>query len=127
MQLMKSPNTPAPAAFISRLPMLGSFRDTLHSALCGLLNRFRPVSRDQRADDPVPVLRQLDLDLDSTTASGLTLRHAMAVRSAEFWLQLHQPDRALDELQSLPEPARYHEWPLRVHLRAVHSPTSPCS
>jgi hypothetical protein len=41
------------------------------------------------------------------------------VRSAELWLQLGQPDRALAELQSLPETARRHPWTRRVSFDAA--------
>lgn len=81
-----------------------------------MLARFRPKP------DPVP--EQLTLDLDQPTDTGLPLRDAMTVRSAEFWLALGQPRLALKELEALNELARQNTWPMRVHLRANHAATT---
>ena len=62
---------------------------------------------------------QLPLDLDHPTASGLPLGEAISVRSAEFWLQLGQPDQALRELHNLSETASRHDWPQRVRHQAA--------
>ena len=66
-----------------------------------------------------PPPEQLDLGLDQITDTGLPLRDAIPVRSAEYWLEMGEPDLALKELQTLPESARQHPWPLRVHLNAI--------
>ena len=66
-----------------------------------------------------PSASQLELDLDQPTASGLPLREALPVRSAEYWLELGHPDQALAELETLPEPARRHPWFQRVHFAAT--------
>lgn len=42
-------------------------------------------------------------------------------RASQYWLQLGHPDLALKELETLPETARRHAWPLRVHLAALHA------
>ena len=54
---------------------------------------FAFVSR--RRSDSLPPPLQLDLELDQVTATGLPLREAISVRSAEYWLQLGAPDLAL--------------------------------
>ena len=54
---------------------------------------FAFVSR-WRADSLPPPL-QLDLELDQVTSTGLRLREAIPVRSAEYWLQLGASDLAL--------------------------------
>jgi hypothetical protein len=69
----------------------------------------------------VPPPEQMDLELDQITANGLRLREALPVRSAEYWLELGEPDLALKELETLPETARRHAWPLRVRLNALHA------
>ena len=86
---------------------------TLHSALMALVWRRRAQS------EPPP--EQLDLGLDQITDTGLPLRDAIPVRSAEYWLQMGEPDLALKELQTLPESARQHPWPLRVHVNALQA------
>ena len=82
-----------------------------------MLATFRPAR-------PLPPPEQLTLDLDRVTESGLPLRDAMAVRSAEFWLALGEPRVALRELDALNDLARQNTWPLRVHLRASHGATN---
>ncbi len=85
----------------------------LFAALAWAIARWR-----SRRPIPMPPPEQLALDLDQVTTAGLPLRDALPVRSAELWLQLGHPDLALQELQMLPETARRHEWPVRVHLAA---------
>ena len=70
---------------------------------------------------PVPLPEQLDLGLDQITATGLPLREAIPVRSAEYWLRFGEPDLALKELETLPESAHQHAWPRRVHLAALNA------
>ena len=89
---------------------------TLHSALTALARRWRGAS------PPPP--EQLDLGLDQLTDTGLPLRDAIPVRSAEYWLQMGEPDLALKELQTLPESAQRHAWPLRVRLNALNTTTN---
>ena len=90
--------------------------------LSSVFRRFRCALCPPRlATGPPPPPEQLTLDLDQSTAAGLPLREALPVRSAEYWLQLGQPDQALKELESLPETVRRHPWPLRVHLAALHA------
>jgi len=72
----------------------------------------------RRNPPPAPPPVQLALDLDQITESGLPLREALPVRSAEYWLQLGAPDVALQELETLPEPVRQHHWPRRVRFAA---------
>ena len=64
-----------------------------------------------------PALRPapLDLGLDQITATGLPVRDALPVRSAEYWLQLGAQDLALQELAMFLEPARRHTLPTRAH------------
>ena len=83
-----------------------------------LLARLHPFAA-RRNPEPLPPPTQLALDLDQLTDSGLPLREALPVRSAEYWLQLGKPDLALQELQTLPETVRHHHWPLRVRLAAT--------
>lgn len=86
------------------------------------LSRWLPLGlRRQPAFAPPP--EQLDLGLDQITATGLRLRDALPVRSAEYWLQLGEPDLALKELATLPESTRRHAWPSRVQLNAIHAAT----
>ena len=80
---------------------------------------LQKLTRRQNVPQPPP--EQLPLNLDQLTASGLPLREALPVRSAEYWLQLDEPDQAMKELQTLPEPARRHAWPQHVYLQAIHA------
>lgn len=82
----------------------------------------RTACRNVPPTEPPP--QQLDLGLDQPTEFGLPLREAIPVRSAEYWLQLGEPDLALKELQTLPESARQHAWPLRVSLNAMQAATN---
>ena len=75
----------------------------------------------RRPTAPAPRPEQLDLGFDQLTATGLPLRAALPVRSAEYWLQLGQPSLALTELASLPDAVRRHEWPMRVRLAALNA------
>lgn len=68
-----------------------------------------------------PAARQLQLELDELTGTGLRLRDALPVRSAEFWLLLGQPHLAEEELRALPENLRCHPWPLRVQIATRHA------
>ena len=72
---------------------------------------------------PQPPPEQLPLNLDHLTASGLPLREAIPVRSAEYWLELGEPGLALKELQILSASSRQHSWPRRVQLLATHATT----
>ena len=81
-----------------------------------MLAKFRPK--------PEPQPEQLTLDLEQPTDTGLLLRDALTVRSAEFWLALGEPRLALRELESLNEVARQNAWPLRTQLRATSGATS---
>lgn len=71
-----------------------------------------------------PASESLAIDYDQPTAEGLHLRDALSVRSADFWLRLGQPEIALKELQTLPERARHHAWPLKIQLAAIHATNS---
>ena len=71
-----------------------------------------------------PQPEQLTLDLNQITEGGLRLHEALPVRTAEYWLQLGQPDLALKELGTLPETVRQHPWPLRVQLAALTASNS---
>jgi hypothetical protein len=51
----------------------------------------------------------------------ITLRDALRVQSAEFWLKLGQPAEALKELKTLSEQARTHPWTSRVALAALRT------
>jgi hypothetical protein len=70
---------------------------------------------------PLPTPQQLDLGLDRPTDTGLSLRDALPVRSAEHWLQLGQPEEALKELHTVSASALCHPWPQRVQIHAVHA------
>ena len=85
----------------------------------GLAGRLRLASRRRAA--ALPPHEQLALQLDQITEPGLPLRQALPVRSAEYWLQLGQPDIALQELETLPEAVRQHPWHLRVQRAALHA------
>ena len=93
----------------------------LPNILQSLANCLADIARRCQVSPPPP--EQLALNLDQLTASGLPLREAIPVRSAEFWLQLGEREQALKELQTLPEPARQHAWPQRVHLQAIQATT----
>jgi hypothetical protein len=49
----------------------------------------------------------------------LTLDNALLVKSAEYWLKLGQPFRALVELEKLPKAVENHPWALRVLGAAI--------
>ncbi len=51
----------------------------------------------------------------------IKLKHALTVKSAEFWLKLGQPDQALQEIKSLPEKLQNHPSVLRVRLAIVRA------
>ena len=70
-----------------------------------------------------PPPEQLPLNLDHLTASGLPLREAIPVRSAEYWLELGEPGLALQELQTLSASACQHAWPLRVQSQTTRATT----
>lgn len=67
---------------------------------------------------------QLDLGLDRITETGLPLRDAMRVRSAEFWLALREPRLALREFDALTEAARQNDWAVRTHFAAQRETTT---
>lgn len=93
-------------------------KNTMRFAVQLLARVFPFVAHQNPPPAPPPV--QLALDLDQVSASGLRLREAIPVRSAEYWLQLGEPDLALQELQTLPEPVRQHHWPRSVRFAANH-------
>ena len=49
----------------------------------------------------------------------LTLRQALRVKRAEYWLEHGQPDEALRGLEKLPRKAWEHPWAVRVRDAAV--------
>jgi hypothetical protein len=53
----------------------------------------------------------------------LKLKHALRVKSAEFWLKLGLPDEALLELRRLPSDSLGHNWASRVYRKAARSAT----
>jgi len=91
----------------------------MHSLARWVVRLLATVSRRHPATDPIA--EQLDIDLDQITLGDLSLRDALPVRSAEYWLQLGHPDLALKELATLPERVRQHPWPRRVQLSAQHT------
>lgn len=97
-------------------------KTAIRSALRTLCTAFIALVMRQRKPSPPPP-EQLDLGLDQLTDTGLPLRDAIPVRSAEYWLQMGEPDLALKELQTLPESAQRHTWPLRVRLNALNTAT----
>ena len=92
-------------------------KNTLRFVVQTLARHIPYVARHCAAIHAPP--EQLPLDLNHPTASGLPLREAISVRSAEYWLQLGQPDQALRELQTLSETASQHDWPQRVRQQAA--------
>ena len=78
--------------------------------LCNLVSHLWPAPPEETPPDPI--------NDNQFTVDGLSLRDALAVRSAEFWLALGEPRMALKELESLTELARQHAWPQRVQLHA---------
>jgi hypothetical protein len=52
-------------------------------------------------------------------STPLTLDDALLVKSAEYWLKLGQPYRALAELKKLPKAVENHAWALRVLGAAI--------
>ncbi len=82
---------------------------------------WRLPFRSGQPTTPKPPPEQLDLGLDQLTATGLPLRAALPVRSAEYWLQFGEPNLALQELASLPDAVRRQDWPMRVELAALHA------
>jgi hypothetical protein len=96
-----------------------SIKITVSNFFHVIVRRIPFASRQQTIPAAPP--EQLTLDLDQITEGGLRLREALPVRSAEYWLQLGQPDRALEELQTLPASTRQQPWPLRVQLNAFHA------
>jgi hypothetical protein len=51
--------------------------------------------------------------------SQLSLSHALRVQSAEYWLELGEPEQALRELERLPEGSRSHPRAIRAGMAAV--------
>ena len=51
-------------------------------------------------------VRQIPDDLDEITDSGLALREAIPVRSAEYWMEMGCPELAVEELETLNAHAR---------------------
>ena len=51
--------------------------------------------------------------------SPIPLKHALKLKSAEFWLKLGQPDQALLEIKSLPEKLQNHPSVIKAHLAIV--------
>jgi hypothetical protein len=49
----------------------------------------------------------------------LTLKYAVRVKSAEYWLKLGQPAQAIIELERLPEDAKKHPWAVRTMASAI--------
>ena len=78
----------------------------------------------KRLPQAQPRPEQLALDLNQITEGGLRLHEALPVRTAEYWLQLGQPDLALKELETLSQTVRQHPWPLRVQLAALSASNS---
>gem|GEM_PF-4451500 len=60
-----------------------------------------------------------DVHLDELTDSGLALREALPVRSAEYWMEMGCPELALEELDTLNAHAPQHPWPRRIHQQAT--------
>ena len=87
--------------------------------ISNLIKYISNLAGKRATDCPPAPAEQLQLELARPTASGLPLREAMAVRSAELWLQLGQPDSALAELQDLPPAAQGHPWTRRVSFDAA--------
>ena len=50
---------------------------------------------------------------------GLSLSHALRVKSAEYWLLLGEPFEALAELQMLPDPVKRDPWVVKVMVYAA--------
>ena len=94
-------------------------KDLIRIVVSSLLRWLRLGSRRDHAPAPPP--QQLDLGLDQITETGLRLRDALPIRSAEYWLQLGAPELALKELAKLPESTRRHAWSMRVQLHALHA------
>ena len=57
----------------------------------------------------------------SVAQKPLALKHALKVKSVEFWLKLGQPDQALLEIKSLPEKFQNHPSVLKAHLAIVRA------
>ena len=74
------------------------------------MNRFKLTRRRPRAHTSHPVAQ-----------NPIALKHALRVKSAEFWLKLGQPDAALQEIESLPEKLQSHLSVLRVRLAIVRA------
>ena len=51
----------------------------------------------------------------------LALKHALKVKSVEFWLKLGQPAQALAEIKSLPEKFQNHASVIKAHLAVVRA------
>jgi len=51
----------------------------------------------------------------------LLLKHALKVKSVEFWLKLGQPAQALAEIKSLPEKFQNHPSVIKAHLAVVRA------
>jgi len=85
--------------------------------LAQILFRYPPTAGQRPA--PQPSMNQPLLDLDEPTDSGLPLREAIPVRSAEYWMEMGYPELAMEELETLSERASRHAWPRRVRLQAT--------
>lgn len=56
---------------------------------------------------------------EQNTDTALDLNDAIRIRSAEFWLELGEPDRASKELEALSNHASQHPWGFRVRMQVV--------
>src|SRR5207249_4746430 len=72
--------------------------------------RFKSCSRRTDAPSACPVAHD-----------PIALKHALKIKSAEFWLKLGQPDQALLEIKSLPERLQKHPSVIKAHLAVVRA------
>jgi hypothetical protein len=63
----------------------------------------------------------LFLEMKAIRKSGLPLRHALRIKTAEVWLEVGRPVQALEALQALPRRIWAHPWVNRVRQNAVEA------
>jgi hypothetical protein len=80
------------------------------------VNTLQKISYQPRLGLALPPAAAPAIDLQQVTPDRLRLRDAIRLKSAEFWLQLGQPELASRELESLPASADTHPWAMRIQM-----------
>jgi hypothetical protein len=72
------------------------------------------------AGDAAVLGRVPETTTETNVESQLSVRHALRVQAARYWLELGEADEALRELEALPSRAWRHPVAVEVRLAALH-------